>query len=105
MWTDGTSVDYENWSRREPNDEAPGYKSGCDHMVWARGQWKDRKNLEKNNYICQYEEEFKRRKRSTPATDRTKIEQVLLGGCAKQRKKRESNILLNFFCEFKSLMF
>lgn len=100
MWTDGTDVVNGNWSSGEPDDQGPGSNSGCDHMVWVKGQWQDRNKLDKNNYICQYEAKSgKRRKRSTEAAD---MDQILLGGCAKQRKKREGKILIKLLHDFNS---
>ena len=94
VWTDGSRVVYESWYTDrwiEPNDRSWGYDSDCDHMVWGEGKWKDRKNLEEFNYICQYDSPngFKRRKRSNQATERIEINQVFHGGCVKQIKKRE----------------
>ena len=84
-----------SWSSGQPDDQGPGNKNGSDHMIWVKGEWKDRNHLDSNNYICEYEANAdKRRKRSSQATDRTEMDQVLLGGCSKQRKKREGKILL-----------
>ena len=85
VWTDGSGVVYTSWSRNEPDDLGPGCKSNCDHMVWSRGEWTDRTKMEKNNYICQYDSTARRKKRNSEIT----MNQVFLGDCIKQRKKRE----------------
>ena len=92
MWTDRSKVGYESWSPGEPDGKAPGCKSDCNNMVWKKGLWSDRKHSDKNNYICQSDSPNGiRRKRSNHATDPIEINQVFLGGCNKQRKKREGN--------------
>ncbi|XP_069062033.1 lectin-like [Pleurodeles waltl] len=50
VWTDGTEMDYQNWSRGEPNLLA---KEFCIEM-FGNGKWNDLPCKVKQAYICEY---------------------------------------------------
>ena len=64
-WSDGTQLDYENWSKREPNNAGPGEDCTVIYYgvrpwpsLFEEKRWNDEKCEKKFYFICKYKGTF-----------------------------------------------